>query len=457
MKRLKAFFQPIQTFDEKEWLRKEQIFAMLIVSFFVGIGVLAFAPVRLMQGNTTVGLSQLFLGLFMLSGFFILKREKRYYDFYAFTFLVLFFIYTWIIFFLVPQNSLNILWVISAPILIFFFLNKKGGIAIFVLLTLFILYLIMSGYPYNPAEFITLIGAFLTTTFVMYRYESVKEAEQKRLLAYTQKLGSEVEKKTAELKAINETLHQKVEKEVAKRLEQERMLVHRYRMAQLGQMSDAVAHQWRQPLMRINAHLLQIQTAIEQERIHRAFLEKEIDEISTLTVQMSQTLHEFRCLFDRSMHPTKFSLVALFDEVKALLAYRLKRIEVVTISSPAHEIYAVKNLLLQVLVVLVVNAIEALESNATADAKIILKSQRDKKATRVVVEDNARGVLHTSPDKLFDLYYTTKKHSGGTGMGLYIAKLIMQKQCKGDIVAEQADEGLRFVLTIPHHYDSLRS
>lgn len=213
-----TFFKSKEKFDDSEWILRYQISAILLISFFFGLGVLIFSFLRIKEGNLIVGISQLLLGTYLLVGFFRLKQEKDFYLTYSIGFMLFFFVYTAIIFFYVPQNHLNILWVISAPILIFFFLNRSAGVIMFASVFLFILYLVLSSYPYTVAEYVTLTAAFLITTYVMYTYEAVKEAEKKRLLLYNQRLKEEVSRKTSDLLALTNSLEKRVEEELYQRL-----------------------------------------------------------------------------------------------------------------------------------------------------------------------------------------------------------------------------------------------
>ncbi len=450
MKPLIEFFMPHDQFEAHEWILKHQIFALLMISFFFGLGVLCFAPVRILQGNLVVGISQLLLGLFMLSGFFLLRKNKTFYARYALTFMILFFLYTWLIFFKVPQNHLNILWVIAAPILIFFFLNRKGGMVMFVLVTLFIIYLMLSGYPYTLAEYITLIGAFLITTFVMYIYERVKDGERALMEAYAKRLSNEVEEKTAELTMLNTHLQQRINMEVKKQIEQEQMLLHQYRMARLGEMTDAIAHQWRQPLMHINAHLLDLETQLDRhDSVHPTTVMEKIDVIASITLQMSETIEDFRHLFDTQTEPENVQVYELFKELEMMLHYRLKEIELLIVCEEDVWIYLPKNMLLQVLVAVVVNALEVFVLRKTPSPKLILECREEGNTVVFSVTDNAGGIEAKALSSLFDPYFTTKKHDGGTGLGLYIAKIIVERQLKGNIRAENIGDGASFTIFLP--------
>lgn len=455
MEKLIRFFRPVSEFEESEWLLKRQIETLLVVAFFLGIGILAFAPVRLSEGNLIVGISQLFVGLFSLYLFWRLKQDKAYYHHYAFAFMALFFLYTWIIFFCVPQNRLNILWVVASPILIFFFLNRRGGVAVFAFVSLFVLYLILSDYRYSAAEFITLIGAFLTTTFVMYRYESVKEAEHARLMAYNRTLQERVAQKTEKLARMNANLQSLVDKELAKRREQEEMLLHQYRMARLGAMSDAIAHQWSQPLMRINAHLLDMEACDTNDHEQKRLMQSRVDRIAELTQYMAQTLQTYRKVFETRFEPEPLYPSEVFDEVMHLIAHRTKGVRVEKHCDKQCTHRLAKNALIQLFVILVDNALDICKEREIENPHILFLCKAHDDKVVLCIEDNGGGIAPAIERSLFEPYTGERKAQGGSGLGLYMAKILCEQQLGGTISARNTAEGAAFDIVLREACDAL--
>ena len=449
MKKFYNYFIPRIDFNEKEWILKYQITALLLLSFCFGLGMLPFSIVRFGEGNYVVSISQLFMSIVLLYGFWRLQHDKEFYHIYSIIFFILFFLYIITIFFNVPQNSLNILWIIAAPILIFFFLNKSGGIVMFILVVFFILYLILSKYPYNIAEYVTLIGAFLTTTFIMYIYEFVKESEKKRILNYNIQLKKEVEKKTKQYKLLNNHLQERIAKEVVKQIEQEQMLLIQCRMASMGQMMAAIAHQWRQPLMNINAILLNIDHAIQNQPINQNYLNTRVDEIASITTHMSQTIEDFRHLLTPKQEKSSFLLHESILEVLELLKNNLKSINI----QFDHDktpllLHGYKSEMIQVLIILFSNAIEILKIRNIKDKKIKITLNSNETDIYIVIEDNAKGIKDDILDKIFDPYFTTKEQTGGTGLGLYIAKIIIEHNFGGKLSVQNTSDGAQFSITV---------
>ena len=446
MENIKHFFIPKDKFEDEDWILKHQIFALLIISFGLGIGIFFFAVYRVTHGHVVAGVAQFIFAFFLLGGFFMLRKNKKIYRPYSVIFFLFFFIYIHIVFFFVPENHLNILWIVTAPVLIFFFLDKTGGVLIFILLLGFIVYLLVTHYPYTIAEYITLFATISTTTLVMYAYEKVKEAERERLLSYNKILKGEIEKQTAALKGLNETLQHKVEEEVERRLAQEQMLLRQSRMASMGEMIDSIAHQWRQPLMNINAVMMNLDLGIKQKHDEK-MLEEKVFEVFSLTSHMSRTIEDFRNLLKEQKEKNRFLVSELIDEVLGLMKNNLKGIEIEKRMDESSTIETYKSELSQVLIILLSNAAEILHIREVSAKKIYLYAEEGYGELLIAVEDNAGGIDNI--DKVFDPYFTTKEQTGGTGLGLYIAKIIIEHNMQGELSAHNTKAGARFELLLP--------
>ena len=448
MNNFKKFFVSEDVFNKDEWMLEQQILALRSISFFFGFGVLVFAILRLMEGNLIVGLSQLFLGIYLLIGFVRLKNNKNYYYEYSIGFMIFFFLYTTIIFFCVPQNHLNILWVISAPILIFFFLNRSAGVIMFALVLIFIMYLMLSGYSYNIAEYVTLLAAFFVTSFVMYIYEKVKEGEKNRFLLYSHELEKEVESKTADLNKLNIQLKERVQEEVKQRLAQKKILLFQSRMASMGEMIDAIAHQWRQPLMNISAVMMNLDRGIELGK-EAPELKDKVLEVFALTAHMSSTIEDFRNLLKMNKHKSTFMVDELISNTLTLIKNNLKGTDVICNYKKDISIDSYKSELVQVLITILGNAAEALNMEQISDKKIVITIDKTRDFVTIGIEDNAGGIDNSILPKIFEPNFTTKKQIGGTGIGLYIAKIIIEDNMKGKLIASNTPKGALFTIRIP--------
>ena len=73
----------------------------------------------------------------------------------------------------------------------------------------------------------------------------------------------------------------------------------------------------------------------------------------------------------------------------------------------------------------------------------------DEYYVRLIVEDNGGGVLVEPKSKIFEPYFSTKKDSDGTGLGLYMSKMIIEKNINGKLIINNTKEGAKFEICIP--------
>ena len=231
-----------------------------------------------------------------------------------------------------------------------------------------------------------------------------------------------------------------VEAEVAKRQTQEQILLRKYRMANMGEMIDAIAHQWRQPLAQGSMILLNM----EEELDNRGYIKEKIEELSTLNQHMSQTIEDFRKLLHENQHKSTFDINEMVAALQTLMKHQLQDVTFTYTSSIQDRIEGYKNELMQVLIILISNALDALDTRAVADKKITLTLESIEDRFYIEIEDNAGGIESSVMQRLFEPYVTTKQSSGGTGLGLYIAKLIIEDIMHGTIDVSQGAEGACF-------------
>jgi len=277
----------------------------------------------------------------------------------------------------------------------------------------------------------------------------MKETEHQRLKLYNLTLKDEVEEQTKKLSVLNERLEERVQEELAKRVMQEEMLLCQNRMANMGMMIDSIAHQWRQPLMNINAKLMNISRIIETKENNIDYIDEKVDNIFTITEQMSQTIYDFRNLFKSEKEYQKFELTALINNLLTFMDENLYDISVTLKANTPLYTHSYQNELSQVLLTILQNAIEALEEREIKNKEIKVYIYEHSSNIFIEISDNAKGIEEEILEKVFEPYFSTKKKSTGTGLGLYIAKIIMDTSLHGKINVSNTTEGVKFQIIVP--------
>ena len=262
-----------------------------------------------------------------------------------------------------------------------------------------------------------------------------------------------------DLERLNTKLKTNVIQEREQREEQEQMLLRQCRMANMGEMLDSIAHQWRQPLMHINSILMNMDSALESieegkggnkgtnKGDKKKYLENKIDDVASLTSHMSQTIEDFRDLFKIESEQTEFPLDLAINDVLVLMKNSFKDIELIKQIESDLSITGYRGELIQVIIILLSNAVEALNIRQVKEKKISIKIESHNEKISIITEDNAGGISSENINSIFDPYFTTKEQSGGTGLGLYIAKIIIEQKMGGNIAVSNTETGVRFLLT----------
>lgn len=226
----------------------------------------------------------------------------------------------------------------------------------------------------------------------------------------------------------------------------------RSRQAQMGELLSMIAHQWRQPLTVVSSLVGNIQLKAEMGAVDPGYLKTKLDRLSQTVQFLSETIDSFRDFYMPARAKSEEDLGALIHRALGLLSPSLDalgfRVEVfVPKAAPKAWVYAGE--LLQVVLELIVNARDALHAAALADP--VLKISVGHRGDQVfLVVGNSGPVIppHVLPF-IFDPYFTTKEGGLGTGLGLYMAKLIVESHHGGALTATSEANWTEFVCRLP--------
>ena len=265
------------------------------------------------------------------------------------------------------------------------------------------------------------------------------------------RLDGLVRKRTRELEELNATLHERVEKAVEENRSKERMMIQQAKMATIGEMIESIAHQWRQPLNIMGIGISNLDLKRQLGTLQKDELDALIEMVQRQVAYMSQTIDDFRNFFKKDKKIEHVQLLPLVDEVRGLVepALRQKKIELEVRIPEAITCDLYPNELKQVILNLVSNAKDVLVQQENAKKRIVIRADELPATIRLEVQDNGGGVPPSIKEKIFEPYYTTKFESQGTGIGLYMSKIILERHLKGTIHVENRNGGACFVLNWP--------
>ncbi len=282
---------------------------------------------------------------------------------------------------------------------------------------------------------------------------SVLEESKSDLENFAQKLEKEVEIKTEELQKINANLQKMVDEKLRELREKDNALVHQSKLAAMGEMIGAIAHQWRQPLnsLAINIQILEELAEdgeLDAKTVHE-FVEKNMQTIRF----MSNTIDDFRNFFRKDKEMVEFNVKDAIEMTLNLQKAQLKSHNI-SIESHLEDVYikGYKNEFMQVLLNIISNAKDAIEERRKKEGKdfqgkIKILDKKEGEYVLIRIEDNGGGIPQGLTDRVFEPYFTTKEEGKGTGMGLYMVKEIIERM-NGSVQFENRDEGAVFEIRL---------
>ncbi|WP_434658537.1 ATP-binding protein [Sulfurimonas sp. NW9] len=259
--------------------------------------------------------------------------------------------------------------------------------------------------------------------------ESKKDVEKK------------VKERTEELNKLNETLEQLVKEKTNENIKQLETLQQQSKLASMGEMIGAIAHQWRQPLNEISIAVQNLKYDYEDGLITKEYLDDFIKSTKKVIQFMSDTIDDFRNFYRVDKTQERFSVKEAVQRVLSIQTAQLQNNNIkVTLLGEDFEIVGYKNELQQVILNLINNAKDVLLERNISDAKItiILKNHT------VIVRDNGGGITPEVIDRVFEPYFTTKEQGKGTGMGLYMSKMMIEENMNAKLSVKNTSEGAEF-------------
>ena len=257
-------------------------------------------------------------------------------------------------------------------------------------------------------------------------------------------------KKQKSLEMLNATLEDRIKEEIKKNREKDKQLLYQSKLATMGEMISMIAHQWRQPLSAINAITISTKIKLFQREIDREFITKKMETILKYTDYLSHTIEDFRNFFKTTKEKKNVTYQKIIDSVLDIIEISLKNknIELIKIIEFNKEICVFENELKQVILNLIRNAEDVLIERKIINPKIFISVFKKNDKILFQINDNAGGIDEKIMDKIFEPYFSTKDEKNGTGLGLYMSKIIVEEHLKGEIVVFNSDEGAVFQIIL---------
>jgi PAS domain S-box-containing protein len=252
------------------------------------------------------------------------------------------------------------------------------------------------------------------------------------------------------LEELNDTLEKRVGEEVAKNREKDIMLIQQNRQAALGEMLDHIAHQWKQPLNSISLIIQDLGETASDGELTDELVEETVCKTMALLDHMGQTIDIFRDFYRPDKEKKVFSIKDSIDQALTFIApaFRFHSVVVELDVDPGLTAFGYPKEYAQVLLNILANARDAFRARRTEKPRVTIRAFAEDSKTIVTITDNAGGIQKAIMGKIFDFYFTTHESSGGTGIGLYMSKNIIEKNMGGTLSAVNTEGGAQFRIAV---------
>ncbi|MDF1882143.1 PAS domain-containing sensor histidine kinase [Sulfurimonas sp. MAG313] len=265
------------------------------------------------------------------------------------------------------------------------------------------------------------------------------------------KIEGDLRKKQDAIKELNNSLESKISQEVQKNREKDQMMYQQSRLASMGEMIGNIAHQWRQPLNIMALVMQDLYISDQLGNLTSKKVEDSYEKSNNLLQYMSQTIDDFRNFFQHGSEELPFSVKEVVDSVHSLIGTNLNYHHIECEIKVVHDsiVKGGLNEFKQVIINILNNAQEAIESNPSSNNMIVIKISQEKNQALVSIRDDGGGISKDVIQKIFDPYFTTKNQTQGTGLGLYMSKQIIENSMCGSLNVKNIKNGAEFIISLP--------
>ncbi len=265
-----------------------------------------------------------------------------------------------------------------------------------------------------------------------------------------------LESSEKQLKLLNTSLEQRVQEEVKKNQIKTQQLFAQSRLAQMGEMISMIAHQWRQPLNAISATAANLELTIylktfdldtkEGQVEQNIYFIDQLKNIGNFALNLSKTIDDFRNFYTPNKKSIKTNYEKIMKKSMSILesSFVNDNIELICNYDSNEDIEMYDREMQQVVLNILKNAQDNFKENQIKNPKITITTTEN----TLSISDNGGGIPDGILEKIFDPYFSTKDEKNGTGLGLYMSKVIIEEHHKGQLNAININDGVCFIINL---------
>ncbi len=259
---------------------------------------------------------------------------------------------------------------------------------------------------------------------------------------------------------LNLSLQQRIDEEISKSRKKDQQIIQQARLAQMGEMISMIAHQWRQPLSAISASVMAVQLKLMRKKFNLeieedrtkflTFLNKIHTDVNEYVHNLSETIDDFRNFFK----PEKIKEnICLCDPINRALkiverSMSSKNIKINCDFQTEDTVLLYQNEIMQVVLNILKNAEDNFEEQKISNPIINITLLKKENNYILTISDNGGGIPENILPKVFDPYFSTKEEKNGTGLGLYMSKIMIEDHHNGEFSVENREDGASFKIIL---------
>ncbi|MBF0466191.1 MAG: PAS domain S-box protein [Nitrospirae bacterium] len=255
-----------------------------------------------------------------------------------------------------------------------------------------------------------------------------------------------------ELRQIALTLESRVKEEIEKNRLKDQLMYEQSRHMAIGELLVNIAHQWRQPLASIGVLVQDLKDAYSFRELNAEYLDKNITNIMSELMGLSNTIDGFKDFYLSNLQKEKVKIKEVINNALEVMSgyFELKDILIDKELDEELTVTVVPSEFAQVVMNILANVRDVFKHKHIANRIVKIKTYKEPvtKKSVITIADNGGGVGEDIIGRIFEPYFTTKDKLRGTGLGLYITRLIVEKSMKGTITVRNYNGGAEFRIEI---------
>ena len=253
-----------------------------------------------------------------------------------------------------------------------------------------------------------------------------------------------------DLELLHNTLESRANEMVSDQRRKDQAMIQQSRMAAMGEMIGNIAHQWRQPLNNLGLIIQGLQMAFNSGKLTSYEMESNIHEAMKTLMHMSHTIDDFRNFFREDKEKQEFIISKAVNRAVLLVSSTLSEhnIQVEIDGDETVTVNGYQNEYAQVLLNIISNSRDAGIERNIIKPVIFIRITMENGRSVLYISDNCGGIQDDVMSRIFDPYFTTRGLNGGTGIGLYMSKMIIEQNMGGHLTVGNVDGGAEFRIEV---------